>query len=365
MIVLLLACIGTTKDTGDDSTPVEDEMLQRDSYVDSSNRNGVIDVSVEVGDETTAFMVTVESDYYPVLEYVYGPDGDTVLDWEDWTYSDESLTYAFFWSAQSMAFNWPAREQDGPLTPGSWTVSVAMVDDRGYYANNVDAEVTIHRKDDTDLDLSEVQVRLVWAEGEGEDPDVVAATEAAVERWREVWSMYGVTLVESWHDSELSANLGFADSGSSKVEENAERFDGREIIMVIGESISGAADTYGIAGGIPGSIEPNINSHVTIAWLAHAGTNGNFSEDEIRLMGETMAHEAGHYMGLFHPVEWNYDAWDALDDTEDCSTWQSCENKLGENLMFPYPICDWTSCEPQPDLTGQQVGVSQRYIGAL
>ncbi len=363
-LLLVLACIGKPG-AGDDSGVAADDMLSRESWVDSSNRDGMIEIPVELDGSASAFMVSVESDYYPVLETLTGPDGRTVLTWEDWYDSDNSLTYAFFWGTKAMAFNWPVREVDGPLAAGTWTVGVAMIDGSGFYANNVDAEVIVHRKADPDLAQGQVRARIVWAQGQGQDPDVVAAAEQAVERWREVWAMHGLTLVESWHDSELSSNLGFADSGSAKVEENAERFDGRELILVLGESISGASDTYGIAGGIPGSIEPNLNSHVTVAWLAHAGTNGNFNDDEIRLMGETMAHECGHFMGLFHPVEWNYDAWDALDDTEDCRTWQSCENKLGENLMFPYPICDWSSCAPQPDLTGQQKGVSQRYIGAL
>ena len=82
-------------------------------------------------------------------------------------------------------------------------------------------------------------------------------------------------------------------------------------------------------------------------------------------MGETMAHEVGHYTGLYHPVESNYRAWDALDDTPECTRRRDCEDALGDNLMFPYSICDATSCLVTDQLSADQEGVLQRYVAAL
>lgn len=340
-------------------------MLDRDNYEDSTDRDGYIDIPVEVGPDATAFMVTVESREYPTLESVYDPSGDRVLHWEDWYYSDESLTSAFFWDGKVMSFNWPVRADDGTLDRGTWTVRVSTLDSDGYYASNADVEVTVMTKGDGDFDRSDARVRIVWADGVDDDEEVVTAVKSSVERWREIWSSYGIELVESYHTSDLDADLGFTSTGSGDLEDNAERFDGQEMILVVGESIDGDAYTYGIAGGIPGSIEPNRFSWVTLSWLAHAGGNGRFSDDEIRLMGETAAHECGHFMGLFHPVESSFNYWDALDDTESCSNATTCENRLGDNLMFPYPICGWETCDPQGVLTDDQEGVAQRYIGAL
>ena len=50
------------------------------------------------------------------------------------------------------------------------------------------------------------------------------------------------------------------------------------------------------------------------------------------MFGETMAHEIGHYMGLYHPVEASYNYWDALEDTVECGTWNACETQLGQQL---------------------------------
>lgn len=342
-----------------------DDMLTRESFSDTSNNQGLVQIDVDLDGDQSAFLITVESSKYPVLEEVKDPDGNTVLYWEDWLYGNESLTYAFFWAGKSMAFNWPIRPEDGPLQSGTWTVIVSTIDNSGYYSGGTDVDVTIDKKADPSFSAGEVRARIVWADGVGDDADVVAGVEAAVERWREVWGQYGLELVESYHDSDLDPDLSFYANGSSDVEANAERFDGKEVIVVIGDTIDGDTYTYGVSGGIPGSIEPNRYSFVVISWLAHAGNNGTFSDNELQLMGETMAHEVGHYTGLFHPVESDYAYYDALDDTPTCNNWQTCENQMGDNLMFPYPLCYGNSCDPQDVLTDDQQGVGHRYTGAL
>jgi len=105
---------------------------------------------------------------------------------------------------------------------------------------------------------------------------------------------------------------------------------------------------------------------VVLSWLVHAGADAAFTDGETSLMGETMAHEVGHYMGLFHPVESSYDYWDALSDTVECRNADQCEGQLGTNLMFPYSICDRNGvCVAAEDMTDAQVGVKQRYISTL
>ena len=46
-----------------------------------------------------------------------------------------------------------------------------------------------------------------------------------------------------------------------------------------------------------------------------------------------------------------------------CSPASSCQASLGQNLMYPYQLCNGTGCEIQDQLTGQQGGVMQRYTG--
>ncbi len=360
---------------GSSSDPPEDgsggsDMFSRDNYLATTNADGIYDVDVDLSGSQSSFLVTVESGKYPTLERVIDPDGNEVLNWEDWYDSSESLTYAFYVTGNSMAFNWPVRQEDGPLKSGKWTVEVSTISGNGYYAGNTDIEVTVDKKADSNLTDAEVNVVIVWADGVGTDDTVTSAVYDAVEHWREIWAAFGITLNESYATSTLDPDLAFYSTGSSDAEANAEQFNNKEIIVVIGETIDGYTDIYGVAGGIPGSIEPNPYSFVVISWLAHAGGNGTFSQAEIELMGETMAHETGHYKGLFHP--WEIDSrgnpagyYDALDDTENCTSWQQCESVLGSNLMAPYPVCSGASCISQTDETAGQQGVEQRYTGAL
>ena len=84
-------------------------------------------------------------------------------------------------------------------------------------------------------------------------------------------------------------------------------------------------------------------------------------------MCETMAHEAGHFLGLFHPVQFDGDEVvyrDALDDTPACGSRDECEPLLQTNLMYPYVSCGEDECY-QDDLTPEQAGVLQRYAGTL
>ena len=74
----------------------------------------------------------------------------------------------------------------------------------------------------------------------------------------------------------------------------------------------------GIAGGVPGPayLGPSYRSGVAIA---------TFEISENDHLGNVMAHEIGHYLGLFHSTEKNAIFHDTLDDTEEDD---------GENLMF-------------------------------
>jgi hypothetical protein len=103
---------------------------------------------------------------------------------------------------------------------------------------------------------------------------------------------------------------------------------------------------------------------VLVSWLKHAGPDGIFEDLDIETFGETLAHEVGHFLGLYHPVGQYFDQWDALEDTPQCTNRATCEAELGANVMFPYVVCAGdAACIRQEDLTEDQVGVLVRYAG--
>ena len=99
--------------------------------------------------------------------------------------------------------------------------------------------------------------------------------------------------------------------------------------------------------------------------ITGAGPDGVYSESEINVLAETMAHEVGHFMGLFHPIELEGGDSDPLTDTPTCSSPIECETNpaLAMNLMFPTPVADSSGgVLRQNQISGQQRGVLNRYI---
>lgn len=119
--------------------------------------------------------------------------------------------------------------------------------------------------------------------------------------------------------------------------------------VFMGERID-AADNNGLllgrSGGAPGAQVPTIKSIVGIDLGNHAGANGIFNGNEPTILGGTVAHEVGHFLGLFHPVEISvigatladttFTLGDTLTDTQSCSLGSQCiANGAVNNLMFP------------------------------
>jgi hypothetical protein len=362
-ISLTAGCIGG----GGGKTSTTDDGLTTTRFTATTANNGIAKIEVEVDGDVDVFHVYAESDEYVSVEEVIDPDGDTVLSWRDWD-GDESLTGAVFLEGSDTILNWPVREADGPLSAGTWTVKISAVDSDYYYVGDVELDITVQTRSESDgFSKGTIYAEIVYAEDVGEDEDVVAATEAAVARWEEIWGDYGLTLKASYRNAtDLDTKLtDLSEGGSSSITEQSAKGTSRDIMVLIGEKIGNLSDVYGISGGIPGTPVEGPRSAVVISWLANAGADGSFSDDDIRLYGETLAHEVGHYAGLFHPVEDGWQYYDAVADTSNCTSTSSCEADLGDNLMFPYPVCGFSDCTPQDQLSTGQADVMQRYIGTL
>ena len=106
-----------------------------------------------------------------------------------------------------------------------------------------------------------------------------------------------------------------------------------------------AAGTIGISAGIPGPIgvPGTRGSGVVVSVDGHRRGDGRL---DARALGETMAHEAGHQMGLFHTTEASGLSFDILGDTPECDVGTydhdgngelgaaECRNVDGTNFMF-------------------------------
>jgi hypothetical protein len=139
-----------------------------------------------------------------------------------------------------------------------------------------------------------------------------------------------------------------------------------DVVVLVGETIQQGNGIYGIAGAVPGTLVESPHAAVAVSWLTNAGGDGVFSPDDVRLFGETLAHEVGHFLGLFHPMEipegdQPIASWDSLPDTPECAGFDACIQDLGDNLMFPTPVCtgDCSTFVSQTLLTANQVDTAR------
>ncbi|MFT5681219.1 MAG: hypothetical protein ACI8RZ_002125 [Myxococcota bacterium] len=369
-LILLSLLLASCKDKSDGNGGGTDEdapYTTESTQTVTTGSDGTVTVEITAEKGESAFLITgVKSGSgLTSVEYIDDPDGETVLHWQDWYYEAESLTYAFF-PASNTTVNWPVREVDGTLTEGTWSVVLGAYNNSYDYVSDEDIELTIHRKWDPDLSEGTVKVVLVYAEGLEGESDLTEGVDYALEEWADIWSQVGLSLEYRFANSDLSPTLSDPSYGSAQLEEASGLAGDDEIVVLIGEQLSGDLWTYGVSGNIPGGLSVSENGGVVISWLAAAGANGSFDEGELDIFAETMAHEVGHYMGLFHPVEDGWEYWDALEDTSDCDDGSECYRELGENLMFPFPVCDWDdNCDRQDQVSGDQGGVLNRYTGTL
>jgi hypothetical protein len=102
--------------------------------------------------------------------------------------------------------------------------------------------------------------------------------------------------------------------------------------VFIVRDLSGVAEwVAGIAGGIPGPpyLRGTPHSGVAIA-----------TQENGHIAGDTMAHEMGHFLGLFHPTELDGMTQDVISDTPTCSFepddyYEIMRCQTITNIMFP------------------------------
>lgn len=334
-----------------------------ETWTDTSDGDGYVRVAIDV-DAGDVFQVTVRRDRGALsTDYVVAPDGTNALDWNDWYESSYSLTDSIFPSPQQNTVDWPVRAEDGPLAAGTWEVAVATLDSNWEYQGGAEVAIEVLRRPEPDASAGSLRAVVAYAGGLQDDDEVVRGTEGAVAYWKQLYASWGVTLAVEYATIDLEADLPAAWTAQEEVEALLAGMGGRAALVVIGDTVEGDAWLYGEAAGIPGPYAATPRSVVEIGWLANAGADAEFDDADVLLMGETIAHEVGHYMGLYHPVEDGWEYWDAIDDTEACQAMTACEAGLGENLMFPYPLCYGARCSRQDKLSGGQVGVVQRWIG--
>jgi hypothetical protein len=328
----------------------------------SSSVNGTAVLKLPVHGDESALLATAQVDPPNSVHVrsLLDPSDVPVFEAFAWNDSPYSKTNAGF-VADVVSLNWPIQQDDPALSGGKWVFELGVVDEaKNYVAAPIRLDFLL--KDDPEFDRGALDVSIVFTDGLEGDQALRLAVDDAKVLWVDLYAKMGIDVsfaTYAYDDTDLGPPAFGDEYAYNNIAQDTEP---RSLNLVISDQIEGYADIFGIAGDIPGPLVPTSRSAVQVSALLAAGPDGLFSPEETRLLAETMAHEAGHYLGLFHPVESTWDAWDVLPDTPECDSEGECVDKLGLNLMFPYPVCGPSTCTPQDELTNEQASVTNRSV---
>lgn len=193
-----------------------------------------------------------------------------------------------------------------------------------------------------DAGFGEIDVNVVVVGGAAIDQDELDAT---IARMDAVWSRGGGPSVGtvSLFLTGTDPLLAYADSNElrSTVLPGA---SAQAVNLFIIDDYLDESGTLGEAGGIPGplGLQEVDAAGVIVALDGHRDSRGAL---DLATMGETMAHEIGHQVGLFHTTESDGTRTEPLDDTAGCPrsadtnnddyfTAEECADHDGRNFMF-------------------------------
>ena len=123
----------------------------------------------------------------------------------------------------------------------------------------------------------------------------------------------------------------------------------------------------GVSAGLPGTMGISSSWNGVINYLSAHATGSTLNN---QLLGETAAHEMGHWLGLFHTTEANGTSFDPLSDTAQCVISrdsdsngkvypEECEGYGADNLMF---WTAWLSSSQAAGKKQEDLSSEQQYV---
>lgn len=359
LALLLSACSGGGSDSSSESPQPPSESPESSVFDVETNDSGIAELDFRLNEGTNKFTITATTEDLQQIQLLNLSDGrgENYLN-----PGGEFLTLSQLQSTGVAIATAPSRRIDPALDSSQGFFARTLIP--GVGAGNI-VRFTVSSKSDSDLNSGSLSVRILKVNSIANDPENAGSIEAAIQRFRDIYqSGAGVSLRLSENSIEGPNILPCPFEGANFYLENSTGTS--SINLYLGSDVSDAnTEILGIAGGIPGAPIATRRSAVVVSLVLAAGPNGVFEEEEIRILGETMAHESGHFLGLFHPVELESpDQVDPLPDTPGCSATTECFSipELAMNLMFPAPVADGSGgFLPQNQLSNEQRGVINRH----
>jgi len=326
----------------------------------------VLPINIE---NATSFQVITESTGAFIAAALLDPSDNVIVNFIP-PETTPQQTSAVYLLANTNTMPYPTSPFDTGVVDGTYNQNI-LVDP---LRNPFSAQVIAKRDPDLSSGVLRVNIVLVGSDAQAFRNSV----KDALHIWQAIYASVGITVVADENfpfvPGDGTGLLPNPVVGSLFYLQQAQSLPADSINVFIGSGIAGddstgpgnTLDALGVAPSVPGPDAATLNSAIAIDILSHAGNDGVLDNFDLELLGETMAHETGHYLGLFHPVEFADDtkttfvAGDRLTDTALCSTLTECTGTgVASNLMFPSPV---SGVFQQRDLSGQQTQVMQSQV---
>ena len=334
------------------------------SFVGSTSNSGLVDISLTLTNTTAFQLVSLASAATITTLSLTDPTESTVVSTAD----SPIKTLAVLGAGAVNTLNYPTRGADTAAISGTY-LQALLIEPSGSFSGSLIA------KNDSDFSAGTLNVNIHLVGSEAQTGSTLAAINNAIAIMEQIYAPIGVTMNVLTFD--VSSDSGVVPNpivGSSFISTNvtASGVPRTALNIFVGETISADGTTVpgnelsfvlGVSSSIPGPAIATDFSAVAISIIAHQGPDGQFSAEEQGIFGETFAHEGGHYLGLFHPVETSFGGGfsmdDPLTDTPTCGTTSECVAAgIASNVMFPVPV----SGQTQRNLTSDQGGVVNRQV---
>ncbi len=286
--------------------------------------------------------------------------------WVDAARSDETARAwwsepYYHWGAEGGGIAMPINAATVPDGGGCLFVQPAVLEDRA------GRNATLHmvtKHNDVGRGLIDVNIIIVGGARLSQ-----TELDATVDRMDAVWAGGGGPNVGeiTLYALDGSSFLNYADSNDLRTTE-LPGADPQAINLFIIDDYADEPGTLGEAGGIPGplGLQGVDGAGVIVALDGHRLNDGTL---DVTTMGETMAHEVGHQVGLFHTTEYDGTTTESLADTADCPanadtnndgeyTAEECADYDGRNFMF-WVAGNFTQDEVTPE---QALVLSQSVV---
>jgi hypothetical protein len=342
--LLTVGFLGASLLAACDGLKSEDEGLEREDLgTVTTDTGGGADVTFEVPPDAVSSLVYCGPYGYDLLataETITDPSGATIYDM-----NDPAATAARVGVLDDMLPVLLPVSPDLDVSSGTYGLRVYVDSDSAaslscsavYRTQPVETapSVDLHL---VFVDADTVAPGLNAAEGEGTMTDVL-------DDLAEYWSTLGLTIGDVTYED----FSGDASAYSVVDVDDAEQFgkllrtvstdNDRAITYFFVQDITdaGGAVVLGLSGGPPGTAAVGGTSKSGVVVNAASFSS---SPDEI---ARIMAHEGGHFLGLFHTTEKGGGTYDPLSDTPECTTDDDgngtfssteCEGTGAENLMW-------------------------------